>query len=238
MRSITILCSCILALSLLAAPAKADPSNNTSNTVFIVFDFGGFSGDSSSESFEYDGTANLLIINLASVLGDFEDFGGLSFFDLDLDGMDLTGLSYFILGHVTGSDHLILSADGDGAPLDDTFEAGIEGGVMNMDGLDPNLGTGGGMAFVTAGDFMDQFGGFGIGGFVGGTGDIPFDTVGVVGGEVDLLGFSDPTLLGHFSINGDGTSTFTPVPEPGLALLVIMGLAGTVIARRRRRQAA
>ncbi|MCK6458550.1 MAG: hypothetical protein L6Q95_01485, partial [Planctomycetes bacterium] len=52
MRILTILGASIVAFSLLAAPARADseePSNNTSENVFVVFDFGGFSGDGSDQ---------------------------------------------------------------------------------------------------------------------------------------------------------------------------------------------
>jgi MYXO-CTERM domain-containing protein len=169
--------------------------------------------------------------------GTFEDFMGLSFNEIDLGEMDLTGFSYFILGHVTGSEHLILSADGEGAALDDAFEDMLIDGVRNMDGLDPTLGDPGGAVFVSPEDF-ESFFGTGVDTFTSGTGDIPFDTVGLVGGETDLLGFSDPVLLGTLTLNGDLTgNTFTPAPEPGLALLAVVGLAGAAISRRRRRAA-
>lgn len=241
MRILNILCASIVGFSLLAAPASADPENNTSNTLFIVIDFGGFSEQSTDNYYYDEQPSNILVINLASAstsegLADF----ALDFHELDLGEIDLSELSYFILGHVTGSEHLLLSAEGEGAPLDDTFEAGIEDGVRNMDNMAPALGSPGGMAFVGPGDFANQFNGFGLPGFISGTGDIPFDTVGVVGGETDLLGFTDPTFLGVITVdfvNGQFVTNFQ-VPEPGFAILALLGIAGTAIARRRRRLAA
>jgi hypothetical protein len=238
-RSITIFCSCVLALALLAAPAKAESTNNT---VFAVFDFGGFSFDGTGEDmYESESTSNLFIINLAAIEGDFLDFLGLTFNELDLNDVDLSDLSYFILGEIDGSEHLILSANEDGEPIDAMFEEDVLAGVTDMGGLASPLGAPGGTAFVSPEDFANHFGnGIGIDTFVSGTGDIPFGTVASEGGgSVDMLGFTDPTLLGRISltfVNGNLVGNFS-VPEPGFAVLAIVGIAGAVMARRRRRAA-
>ena len=231
MRSITILCSGILAFSLLAAPAKADP---TSNQMFAVFDYSGFA---------FDGTANegpdLLILNLAAVTGGFPaiglDFG--TFSDLPFLG----GLEYFGVG--SAFEHLVLTAD-IGAipnPIPADFEMSVLGDVSNMGGLSTLLGMPGGMAFVSLGDFEEHFG-YSIGTFTGG-GESPigWDTTTFfsVSGDTenDLHGFPiPPVFLGTMVLTQDiSGSTFVPAPEPGLALLVLVGLAGAGIARRRRR---
>lgn len=241
-RSITIFCSCVLALALLAAPAKAESTNNT---VFAVFDFGGFSfdgtGEDMYENYNSESTSNLFIINLAAVEGDFLDFLGLTFNELDLNDVDLSGLSYFILGEVDGSEHLILSANEEGAPIDAMFEGDVLAGVTEMGDLALPLGAPGGTAFVSPEDFANHFGnGIGIDTFVSGTGPIPFGTVASEGGgSVDMLGFTDPTFLGTISltfVNGNLVGNFS-VPEPGFAVLAIVGIAGAVMARRRRRAA-
>jgi hypothetical protein len=235
-RILSILCAGIVGFSLLAAPASADPENNTSNTLFIVL----FKTESTDNNFDEE-PQDLLIINLASASTEtgLEGFD-LLFHELDLGDMDLTDLSYFLLGHVSGSEHLLLSAEGDGAPLDDTFEEGLEDGVRNMDNMDPVLADPGGMTFVSPDDFANQFDGFGLEGFIAGEGDISFDTVGLVGGETDLLGFTDPTFLGVLGVSFEGGQLVTnfQVPEPAFALLAALGLAAASIARRRRRNAA
>ncbi len=229
MRRITIFCSGILALALLAEPAKADP---TSNTLYAVFDLGGFdtgNEEYESESWEYQ-SSTLFIINLASVGGTFP------FIDLSFAGLgtvNLGDLDYFLLGEKDGSEHLLLSGDGEGFVLDAGFEQMIIDGVTNLNGVG-GLGSPGGTASLSPDQFSNQFG-TGIGTFTG-PGAL-FDMTASVGGETDLLGFSGGMVLGTFRINSDGTSTFIPAPEPGLALLALVGLAGTAIARRRRRAA-
>jgi len=142
-------------------------------------------------------------------------------------------LTYFILGHITGSDHLILSnGEGEPGPLPDDFEDPIIEGIRNMDNLgEGELGDPGGALAVTPEDFMDQLG-VGIDEFTN-PDDIPFDPLS--SGETDLLGFTDPVFLTRISlVLKDGVLVGMQVPEPGLALLAIMGIAGVVIARRRR----
>ena len=235
MRSITILG--ILALAFAAAPAKADPSNNTSENVFVIFDFGGFDTTDTNESFDFEST-NLLILNLADVQGDIHGFLGLSFGNFG-DLPDLTGVSYFILGHITGSDHLIIGSDGEPAPIPDGFETGIIDGIRNMDGLAAPLGAPGGMAFVTPGAFMGQFG-VTVGTFVNPNSLVPFDAVASVGDDegVVLNGFTDPIPLTTLILDTEnGNFIATTVPEPGLSVLAILGVAGAIVARRRRRAA-
>lgn len=241
MRKITILCSGIIALSFLAAPAKADSETSTNNTVFAVFNFGGFSTDGSSENWECEESASLFIVSLATTPGGFFDFG-LVFSELDLPyWVDLNNVQFFILGEADGSEHLILSAEDDGAPIDDMFEEGILGGVTTMGNLAAPLGAPGGSSFVTPGAFQNQFGGVPVTTFTQPNPMIPFNTVASVGGETDLLGFTDPTFMGTLSltfVNGQLNGDFVPAPEPGLAVLALVGLAGAAIARRRRRATA
>jgi hypothetical protein len=227
-RSI-IVCAGILAVALLAEPAKADP---TSNTLYAVFDFGGFdTGDNGyetySESWEFE-SSSLLIINLADVDGVFP------FISINFNGVeiDLSELDYFLIGEVDGSEHLLLSGDGEGEgfDLDPTFEQMIVDGVTNLDDVG-DLGDPGGMAFISPETFESQIG-TGIGTFTG-PGAL-FDMTATVGGETDLLGFTDGIILGRITINPDGTATFIPAPEPGLALLALIGLAGTLARKRRR----
>jgi hypothetical protein len=246
-RILSILGASIVAFSLLAAPARADseePSNNTSENVFVVFDFGGFSGDGTDqESFSYTNyeSSNIFILNLASVDGNIFDFSGLILGEFgDLPNLD--EISYFILGHITGSDHLILSSDGDAAPIPDGFETGLIDGIRNMDNLDPTLANPGGGVFITPGGFAGQLG-VPIETFTQPNPDIPFDTVASVGdGEgVDLNGFTDPVLLANFDLNFENGQLIVkvkPVPEPAFAALVISGLAGVVVRRRRKLVAA
>ncbi len=228
MRSITIFCSGILALALLSAPAQAD---STTNTVFVVFDFGGFDSTSGDfESFSYSDNSDLLFVNIASIDGTIEDFLGLTFNSFGFEG-SLDGVPYFMLGHILGSDHLVLSSDG--TPLPGTFdEMAAIGGVMNIGLLDPDLTMGGGSAFVGPGAFAGHFGN-GIGAFTqGGVADV----LSVGGDDGDLFGFTDPVFLASFRLDFvNGQIVGTQVPEPGLSLLALVGLAGAVIARRRRR---
>jgi len=230
-RKITILCIGILAL--VAAPAKAD----TTNTVFAVFDFGGFETETSTQNFafEFESTSNLLFVNLIALDGTIEEFLGLTFNEFGFEG-DLSEVPYFLLGHIIGSDHLVVSADGPAMPLPGTFDetAAIDG-VRNINMLHPGLPTPGGMAFVGPGQFMNQFGAP-IGTFT--QGGLGFDTVANVGDTegVDINGFTDPVFLATVSLDFvNGQIVGTQVPEPGLALLAITGIAGAVIARRRRR---
>ncbi len=233
MRKITIFCSAIVALALVAAPARADP---TTNTVFAVFDFGGFDTEgTSTDDFDFQSTSNLLFVNLIVLEGEILDFGGLSFNQFSFDG-DLSEVPYFLLGHILGSDHLVVSADEPAMPLPGTFdEAAAIAGVMDIGGLHPDLPNGGGSAFVGPGQFMGHFGAP-IGTFT--QGGLGFDTVANVGdtGGVDINGFTDPVFLATVSIDFvNGQIVGTQVPEPGLALLAITGIAGALIARRRRR---
>lgn len=243
MRILSILGASIVAFSLLAAPARADseePSNNTSENVFVVFDFGGFSGDGSDQeqlSLQNYEESNIFILNLATVDGTIFDFQGLILAEFG-ELPDLSEISYFVLGHITGSDHLILSSDGTAEPIPDGFETGIIDGIRNMDNMDPSLGAPGGGAFVAPGDFALQFG-VGVETFVEPNSDIPFDTVASVGdGEgVVLNGFTDPFPLARLDldyVNGQFVVKVKPVPEPALAGLVVLGIAGVFIRRRRK----
>jgi len=237
-RILTILCSGIVAFSLASAPASADPS--TPNTVFAVFDFGGFSTDGTGEQYYEEGCepSNLLVVNLASIEGTIEDFIALHFNEIDFgDEYDLSQVSYFILGHIYGTDHLVLSdVDGAPAPLPGAFpEMNVIDGIQNMGDLGGGqLGDPGGMLFITPGQFQGQLG-VPIDTFTT-PGNLPFDPVGTVGGEADLLGFTEPVFLTRTVITFEnGILTGAQVPEPGLALLAVLGIAGTVITRRRRR---
>lgn len=240
MRSITILCSSILALSCLAAPAMADPEDATANTVFAVFDFGGFSTDSTNdfESFQYESTSSLLIFNLASVDGDINDFLGLTFNTFDSE-IDLSEVSYFLFGEIEGSEHLLLSSEpGTATALDDMFEDMIIDGILGIGALDPDLVNPGGTAFIGPGQFAGQFG-TGIGTFTNPNALIPFPTTASVGDTdgVDLNGFTDPTVLARVVLTFDNGLIAQTVPEPGFALLAVIGLAGAAVARRRRKNA-
>jgi len=246
-RILSILGAGIVAFSLLAAPARADsegPANNTSENVFVIFDFGGFSGDGTNqEQFSYYDCepANLFILNLASVDGTIEDFVGLVIGNFGDNIPDLSQISYFVLGHITGSDHLIVSSDGAAAPIPGGFETGVIDGIRNMDNLDPNLASPGGGAFVTPGSFAGQLGAP-VQSFTQPNPDVPFDTVASVGdGEgVVLNGFTDPTPLAFVNIdfvNGQLIVKVKPVPEPAFAALALLGIA-IVLVRRRQRAAA
>lgn len=241
MRILSILGSGLVAFSLLAAPARADseePANNTSESVFVIFDFGGFSGDGTNQDSYYEEGSNLFILNLATVDGTIEDFVGLVLGKFGDNIPDLSEISYFVLGHITGSDHLILSSDGDAEPIPDGFETGIIDGIRNMDDMDGNLANPGGGAFVTPGQFADQLG-VDVGTFVEPNPDVPFDTVASVGdGEgVVLNGFTDPTPLAIINldfVNGQLVVKVKPVPEPALAVLALLGIAIVLVRRRQR----
>lgn len=229
MRSIAVL-SGVLALAVLAEPAKADPT--TPNTLFLVINWnGGF--DTGGNDYEYsaystwESEGTLLMFNLASIGGTYP------FIDLSFAGLgevDLSELEYFVIGSKTGSEHLILSGDGEGEGfvLDDTLEGDIEDNIRNLTG---DLADPGGSMFLTPTEFgtlvapIDLFTGP----------DALFDMTATVGEGMDVIGFTEGTRLGSIVINADGSATF--VPEPGLAVLAVLGVA-TVIARRRRRAAA
>ncbi|HEX5137920.1 MAG TPA: hypothetical protein VFY93_13165 [Planctomycetota bacterium] len=244
MRILSILGAGLVAFSLLAAPARADseePANNTSENVFVIFNFGGFSSDGTDQeslSLKNFESPSLFILNLASVDGTIEDFVGLVIGEFGDNVPDLSEISYFVLGHITGSDHLIVSSDGDAEPLPDGFETGIIDGIRNMDNMDPNLANPGGGAFVTPDDFADQLG-VDVGTFVEPNPDVPFDTVASVGDDegVVLNGFTDPVPLATLNldyVNGQFIIKVKPVPEPAFAALAILGIAGVLIRRRRR----
>jgi hypothetical protein len=239
-RILSILGSGLVAFSLLAAPARADseePANNTSENVFVIFDFGGFSGSGTNQEqfsiYDCEPTPNIFILNLASVNGSIEDFIGLNlgkFGDLP----DLSEISYFVLGHITGSDHLILSSDGDADPLADGFETGVIDGIRNMDNMDPNLANPGGGAFVTPEDFANQLG-VDVQTFTEPNPDVPFDGEGVV-----LNGFTDPVPLAFFNVdfvNGQLVIKVKTVPEPAFAALALLGIAVVLVRRRQRAKA-
>jgi hypothetical protein len=226
-RNIAVL-SGVLALALLAEPAKADP---TSNTLFLVINWnGGFSTGNNEEYeyYSYQSEGTLLMFNLASIGGTFP------FIDLSFAGLgevDLSELEYFIIGEVDGSEHLILSGDGEGEGflLDDTLEEGIEDNITNLEG---DLANPGGAMFLTPTEFGTMVAPIDL--FTGP--DALFDMTATVGEGMDVIGFTEGQVVGFIVINADGSATF--VPEPGLTILALMGIAGTVIARRRRRVAA
>jgi len=246
-RSFTILCAGILALSFLSAPASAEPT--TSNTVFAIFDLGGFHSDGTGEGYYNYYSSNILIINIASLGGTIDEFGGITFNTIDISDLeelfdmdiDLSEASFFILGHITGSDHLVLSdAEGDPEPIPDGFEDGLVGPDDPLqNGGDLGVEDPGSANLLSPSEFEDILG-TPIETFTEPDPDvIPFDPVGTVGGEVDLLGFTDPIFLVRITlIIENGQIVGMQVPEPGLALLAVLGVAGAAIARRRRRRQA
>ncbi len=237
MRKITILCASLLALSFFVEPASADP---TPNQMFAVFDWTGVA---------FDGTAafegpDLLVISLAGVTGGFPAIG-LSFGVFGTLPF-IQGKEFFGVGNTFDGEsehHVLFTAAPGSFPLaiPGAFEADIFAAVSNMGDLNALLGLPGTMAFVTLGSFEEHFG-YSIETFTSGDGpQINWDTTtffATAGDtEHDLHGFPiPPVFVGTMVLSQDLTnSNFIQAPEPGLALLVLVGLAGAGMARHRRR---